>query len=315
MGWLARAAGRPEEAAAICRAGQAAIWEMLHLEAGGGQRFDAGQAGDAAAEAALPALGCLDIVLGWVHLDEGRLGEAERALLHGLELAGYGANPYPVALACLALFRLREIQGRPEEALAYLARLEQAWPDVTFCARGLAAVHELQAASHDLAAPVAARAWAGSFAASLRGSEMPAFGVGPLGAAQIYYTASLAWARCEIAAGNPHAARAYLQRQTALAQARGLAGRLAELTALAAEGASSAAPPRPATQTGEQLSDRELEVLRLMARGATNQQIAGELVITVGTVKSHINHILGKLAARNRTEAVARARRIGLLHG
>jgi LuxR family maltose regulon positive regulatory protein len=65
--------------------------------------------------------------------------------------------------------------------------------------------------------------------------------------------------------------------------------------------------------SGERLSERELEVLRLMARGASNQVIADQLVITVGTVKSHINHILGKLEARNRTEAVARAREWGLL--
>jgi LuxR family transcriptional regulator, maltose regulon positive regulatory protein len=65
--------------------------------------------------------------------------------------------------------------------------------------------------------------------------------------------------------------------------------------------------------SGERLSEREIEVLRLMARGATNQAIADQLVITVGTVKSHINHILGKLEARNRTEAVARAREWGLL--
>jgi len=54
-------------------------------------------------------------------------------------------------------------------------------------------------------------------------------------------------------------------------------------------------------------------VLRLMAQGATNQAIAQQLVITVGTVKSHINHILGKLDSHNRTEAVARARAMGLL--
>ena len=66
-------------------------------------------------------------------------------------------------------------------------------------------------------------------------------------------------------------------------------------------------------ESGERLSERELEVLRLMARGASNQAIADQLVITVGTVKSHINHILGKLEAHNRTEAVARAREQGLI--
>ena len=63
----------------------------------------------------------------------------------------------------------------------------------------------------------------------------------------------------------------------------------------------------------EVLSERELEVLRLIAGGASNQAIAATLVISLGTVKSHINHILGKLAASNRTEAVARARGLRLL--
>jgi LuxR family maltose regulon positive regulatory protein len=63
----------------------------------------------------------------------------------------------------------------------------------------------------------------------------------------------------------------------------------------------------------EPLSERELEVLRLIAGGASNQAIAAALVISIGTVKSHINHILGKLSACNRTEAVSRARGLGLL--
>jgi LuxR family maltose regulon positive regulatory protein len=67
------------------------------------------------------------------------------------------------------------------------------------------------------------------------------------------------------------------------------------------------------SESVERLSEREIEVLRLMARGASNLVIAEQLVITVGTVKSHINHILGKLAAHNRTEAVARGRELGLL--
>jgi len=63
----------------------------------------------------------------------------------------------------------------------------------------------------------------------------------------------------------------------------------------------------------EPLSNRELEVLRLLAAGKSNQQIADELVVTLATVKKHVGHILGKLAAGNRTQAVARARVLGLL--
>ena len=61
------------------------------------------------------------------------------------------------------------------------------------------------------------------------------------------------------------------------------------------------------------LSDRELEVLRLLAAGKPNQQIAEELVVALSTVKKHVAHILDKLGAANRTEATARARELGLL--
>ena len=61
------------------------------------------------------------------------------------------------------------------------------------------------------------------------------------------------------------------------------------------------------------LSDRELEVLRLLAAGKPNQQIAEELVVARSTVKKHVVRILGKLGATNRTEATARARELGLL--
>ena len=67
----------------------------------------------------------------------------------------------------------------------------------------------------------------------------------------------------------------------------------------------------PVTSAGL-LSERELEVLRLMAEGLTNQEIAGRLVISLNTVKSHVKNILNCLEARNRTEATARARELGL---
>jgi LuxR family maltose regulon positive regulatory protein len=63
----------------------------------------------------------------------------------------------------------------------------------------------------------------------------------------------------------------------------------------------------------EALSERELEVLQLLAAGKANREIADELYVTLHTVKKHITHILGKLGAANRTEAAARARELGLL--
>ena len=63
----------------------------------------------------------------------------------------------------------------------------------------------------------------------------------------------------------------------------------------------------------EPLSDRELEVLRLIARGRLNKEIADELVIAIGTVKRHTANIFRKLDVINRTQAVARSRELGLL--
>jgi len=63
----------------------------------------------------------------------------------------------------------------------------------------------------------------------------------------------------------------------------------------------------------EPLSPRELEVLRLLADGRSNQAIAAELVISLDTVKRHLSHLFSKLEVANRTQAVARARELGLL--
>ncbi|GCE19714.1 LuxR C-terminal-related transcriptional regulator [Dictyobacter kobayashii] len=61
------------------------------------------------------------------------------------------------------------------------------------------------------------------------------------------------------------------------------------------------------------LSAREQEVLQLLARGASNQEIAEALVVSPGTIKHHVSNILSKLEVVNRTQAVARARKLGLL--
>jgi LuxR family maltose regulon positive regulatory protein len=72
---------------------------------------------------------------------------------------------------------------------------------------------------------------------------------------------------------------------------------------------AAAAPPGLA----EPLTGRELEVLRLLAAGRSNQRIAHDLVVALDTVKKHVTHVLGKLGAANRTEAAARARQLGLI--
>ncbi len=63
----------------------------------------------------------------------------------------------------------------------------------------------------------------------------------------------------------------------------------------------------------EPLSPRELEVLRLLAAGASNRQIGDRLVISAGTVKAHLHSIYSKLEVHNRTEAAACARALGLV--
>lgn len=63
----------------------------------------------------------------------------------------------------------------------------------------------------------------------------------------------------------------------------------------------------------EPLTSRELEVLRLVADGASNGEIARRLIVSIGTVKKHTANIFGKLEVQSRTQAVARARALGLL--
>jgi LuxR family maltose regulon positive regulatory protein len=64
----------------------------------------------------------------------------------------------------------------------------------------------------------------------------------------------------------------------------------------------------------EPLTEREMEVLRLLAAGLTNREIAERLVISPETVKKHTANIYGKLAAGNRSQAVAKAREWDLLY-
>jgi LuxR family maltose regulon positive regulatory protein len=72
-------------------------------------------------------------------------------------------------------------------------------------------------------------------------------------------------------------------------------------------------PSAPTQSLIEPLSEREIEVLRLVAAGLSNLEIAKKLVLSEGTVKTHVHNIYGKLDAQNRTQAIARAREGGII--
>jgi LuxR family maltose regulon positive regulatory protein len=82
---------------------------------------------------------------------------------------------------------------------------------------------------------------------------------------------------------------------------------------LAALGEEAELASRAMESLIEPLTERELEVLRLIVAGLSNPEIAEELFIAVSTVKSHVNHIYGKLTVENRVQAASRARTLNLV--
>jgi LuxR family maltose regulon positive regulatory protein len=111
-----------------------------------------------------------------------------------------------------------------------------------------------------------------------------------------------------------------VERRTQSDPARALTERL--LDAFHSAGSASAASDSGeavlrstlyALRLPEPLTPRELELLRLIDAGLSNQAIAEQLVLTVGTVKWYLNHLYAKLGVRGRTQALARARALGLL--
>lgn len=119
-------------------------------------------------------------------------------------------------------------------------------------------------------------------------------------------------AAAALASNNRPGARSRLREARAIAADLGAAPLLARIDDLAARGRLTA------TESGTSdhafgLTRRELDVLRLLASGRTNQQIAAGLFISANTVATHVTRILTKLGAASRTQAAARARESGLL--
>jgi len=117
-------------------------------------------------------------------------------------------------------------------------------------------------------------------------------------------------------------ARGYLTKDAGAEQIRAAIERVAageaaldpavqrHLVAAVAEGESE--PAAPASELPDGLTPREAEVLGLIAEGLSNAEIAERLVVSGATVKSHVNHLLAKIRARDRAQAVAYAYRNGL---
>lgn len=61
------------------------------------------------------------------------------------------------------------------------------------------------------------------------------------------------------------------------------------------------------------ISERELEVLQLLAAGQSNKEIANRLAVSPNTIKTHVSHLFGKLGVRRRTAAIGRARELGII--
>jgi ATP/maltotriose-dependent transcriptional regulator MalT len=361
---LAHAHGQLRRAAELCQMGRADIAAVI-----------------AQPEHELPAVGSLDLALGCLRLEQNQLVEAEQLLLRGLDILGLRTGaPYFRLIGSLALARLREIQGLYSEAGVILDHLAELWPDVAFCVEAVRMMHALRN-EHSSGVMASVVAWSHHFSASL-GDDLPLPGMGPLGAAEAYYIALLAWARVRIAAGAATEALVYLEPQLLLARAHDINARVIELSLAeglahaalgdnrrAMEGVAralelgepegflrtfdggpgiirllvdaahhgiareyighimesigpvrdghsnhaAAAPGITGVRLVEPLTEREMEVLRLLDSGLANRQIADRLVITVGTVKRHTANIYGKLGVETRTQAIVRARSLGLV--
>ncbi len=233
------------------------------------------------------SLGSLCLRL-WI--EQGRWEAVSRWAEQGARVLGGEGGPYPyvgMLSARMGLARARLAQGLPEETLELL---EPLLPEVERLGQETVALEVLllQAqAQQALGRPAEALA---ALRQALQRGE-------PAGYVRLF-----------LDEGAPLAA---LLR---LAAARGVAPAYVQRLLAAIGGGTRAAPTAygPAALV-EPLSGREREVLDLLAAGCSNREIARRLVISVGTVKRHINNIYGKLDVHSRTQAVARAGELGLL--
>jgi DNA-binding NarL/FixJ family response regulator/transcriptional regulator with XRE-family HTH domain len=231
--------------------------------------------------------------LGLVALNRGDIAEARYLLIESVELCEAIGEHWLRGRSLIALGAVERARGDQNAA-------ERAWLDALHLAQATAMVPIMLNAIYGLAA-LAADACTVERALALVTYVITHPGTEHAVRTQaIELRASLGWLP----------APAHANTLAVLATLGDF--RLASSTGRAIEHSESDALGRTQNLV-EPLTEREIEVLRLLVAGGSNQQIADELVLAVGTVKRHVNSILGKLGVASRLAAVARARDLKLL--
>ncbi len=236
---------------------------------------------------------------------QGDLAGAEQYAQEGVQLNSAWPIPNGIAMAMQSLARVRLAKRDAAGALDLLEQEEAA-------IRGRMLPHDL------VNDRLALRVWAWLAQGNLEAAERWARDSGLTTADPLSYrreTEYITLARVLLAGGRAEgvaAGKALASRLAAAAEAGGRLGRLREIEGLLPGVRLSSGLP-PAAPPDGILSERELEILRLLASGCSNQDMADTLIVAIGTVKTHVHNIFRKLGADSRTGAVARARDLGLL--
>ncbi len=251
-------------------------------------------AGSEAQAAGLVLSSFVEEIEARVHLASGDLvGAARWADAPPPDFAGSPLGPTLRRSHDMTVARVRLAQGRPEEALALLAHARREL-DAQGVVADLISVHVLESA---------AASALGHRAEAIRSLE-----------AAVRLAAPAGYLRRILDDGRAVAHLLPLVRAIAPGFVDRALRTLESTKPSMLERSGPRAPePGDGAAQAEPLTPREQDVLRLMAQGASNAEIAAALVVSVGTARWHVGHILAKLGAASRTQALVRAQQLGLV--
>ncbi len=238
--------------------------------------------------------------LGYAHHLRGDIAAAHQAYTEALSTAEAIGHGMIVLLSTLGVGGCQEAWGEHDRALATYERVLvlAGDPPLPVAGEALLGMARIQLARGDLDAAEACGKRARQLARQMPTTDRE-------------FASEAVLARIQLARGDATGAASRLATARQAAEQRGFSTVIPEIDAAQIEvdrARGGGAPTGP-----DALSARELEVLRLTAQGLSNGQIAERLVVALSTVKGHQQRIFEKLHVERRTEAVARARELGLL--